>query len=170
MRLWPCAKSPTKVLVSQILPAPERSAVLNLGLCPGSGSAFCRSDYRPRLRHGFISKPNIRYPLGLPIDNPPHGMRAIYVPMEGNDNVGRVRELVPIYIRPSKHTLYIPFLQRIDWDAFLARKENQCLQHFSITSTTAVSMVHDPKFPSWGLKELKNLKSILYLVGHSGMS
>jgi hypothetical protein len=111
MRLWPCAKSPTKVLVSQILPAPERSAVLNLGLCPGSGSAFCRSDYRPRLRHGFISKPNIRYPLGLPIDNPPHGVRAIYVPMEGNDNVGRVRELVPIYIRPSKDTLYMSFLQ-----------------------------------------------------------
>jgi hypothetical protein len=43
--------------------------------------------------------------------NPPHGVRAIYVPMEGKDDVGRVRELVPIYIRPSKDTLYMSFLQ-----------------------------------------------------------
>jgi hypothetical protein len=97
--------------------------------------------------------------------NPPHGVRAIYVPMEGNDNMGRVRDLVPIYIRPSKDTLYIPFLQRIDWGAFLAREENQCLQRLAITSTTAVSMIHNPNCPSWGLKELKNLKSITLLDG-----
>ena len=139
--------------------------MLNLGLCPSPGSAFCRSDYRPRLRHGFILNPISSILSVCPSHNPPHGVRSIYVPMEGNNNVGRVRELVPIYIRPSEHTLYIPFLQRIVWDAFLAREENQCLQHFAITSTTAVSMMHNPKCPSWGLKELKNLKSITLLDG-----
>jgi hypothetical protein len=88
--------------------------------------------------------------------------------MEGNDNVGRVRELVPIYIRPSKDTLYIPFLQRIDWRTFLAEEDNQFLQHLAITSTTAVSMMHNPKCLSWSLKELKNLKSITLIDGTFG--
>jgi hypothetical protein len=43
------------------------------------------------------------------------------------------------------------------------REENQCLQRLAITSTTAVSMMHNPNCPSWGLKELKNLKSITLL-------
>jgi hypothetical protein len=85
--------------------------------------------------------------------------------MEKTGDGEKDRDLEPIYIRPSKDILYIPFLKRLDWGAFLAREENQCIQHLAITSTTAESMMHSPKSLSWGVKELKNLKSITLLDG-----
>lgn len=78
----------------------------------------------------------------------------------------------PIYIRPSKDTLYIPYPEQLDTMAMAKMEENQCLKYVGIIAsafdslTMGAHMVYDTSALPL-LSGLKNLETMYIIDGYA---
>ncbi len=149
------------------LPAEIQAMIWSL-LLNDAPSFFEITNYDARTNEYFITGEGSDILSVCGPHNPPADVRPIYLPR----GIFGDQMPAPIYIRPSKDTLYIPYPEQLDTMEMAKMKENQCLRYIAIISsafdslTLGAHMVYSTSALPL-LSGLKNLHTMFVIDGYA---